>query len=288
MTRHTLLALLAFGLVASASAQTDPMPTDTPALPADSAAADTTEAAIELDPERARSLYDEGAGLLRARDFQAALLKFEEALLYNPSYAAAGLGRAQSLAAQRRLEDARNAFEEAIAMAEASDASNAASIKETAERQLEQVASVLDQQAAAAQAQADADAAAGVQAKVTEATQILSANEVSFEQAADAYALLEQARMDGFDANSVAYYYAKALVAMERGADAVPYAETAVTQSEGQPDRSSYYILLAQAELGAGNAAGARAALESISEGEAWHGWVPHYMGQVEALEAEG
>ena len=288
MTRHTLLALLAFGVAASTSAQTDPMPTDTPALPADSAMADSTEAAIEIDPERARELYDEGASLLRDRDFEAALLKFDQALLYNPSYAAAALGRAQSLAAQRRLEDARSAFEAAIAMADASDASNAASIRDTAQRQLDQVSSVLDQQAAANEAQAQANAAAGVQAKVNEASQMLSGNEVSFEQAAEAYALLEQARMDGYDPNSVAYYYAKALVAMERGEDAIPYAETAVTQSEGQPDRSSYYVLLGQAHLAAGNAAEARAAFESISEGEAWHGWVPHYIGQVEALEAEG
>ena len=284
MTRPTLLALAAFGLAAvPASAQTSPMP-----APADTVAADSVEAPIQLDPERARDLYTDGTPLLRAQDYEAALLKFEEALLYNPSYAAAGLGRAQALTGLRRYDDARTAFEQAIAMAEASDAPNADQIKSTAQTTLDRINEALSAQAAAAEAQAAAGAAQATAAKVEEATQMLSGAEVSFEQAADAYALLEQARMDGYDADLVAYYYAKALVAMDRSADAVPYAETAVAASEGQDDRSSFYVLLGQAHLGAGNAAEARAAFEAIEEDDAWAGWKPHYLSQVDALESEG
>ncbi|WP_412060201.1 hypothetical protein [Rubrivirga sp. IMCC45206] len=278
MFRIALLALLALGLTTAASAQSDggEMPADTPEVAADSA-----EAAIELDPERARGLYDEGAALLRDRDFEAALLKFEESLIYNPSYAAAGLGLAQSLAAQRRLEDARNAYEAAIAMAEASDASNAADIRSTAQDQLDRVTAALDQRAAnaaAQQAQAGANATAE---KVAQATQMLSGNEISFEQATDAYALLEQARMDGYDADLVAFFYAKALNAMERGADAVPFAETAVANADASADNSAIYIQLGLAHMGAGNDAEARAAFEAVTEGQAWHGWAQHYIGQI-------
>ncbi len=104
MNRFAFLAFVGLGLVvAPAQAQTDPMATP------DSIATDTTETTVTLDPERARVLYDEGATLLRARDYPAALLKFEESLVYNPSYPAASLGRAQSIAAQSRLADARSA-----------------------------------------------------------------------------------------------------------------------------------------------------------------------------------
>ena len=280
MPRFIALAVLAFGFTAvTASAQTDPAP------PADTAVSDTTETAIGPDPERAREIYREAADLLRERNFEEALVKYEEALVYNETYAAAGLGRAQSLAQLGRLEESQTAFEQAVALAEASEASNADQIAATAQRGLEQVSSVLAARAEAAEQQAAASAVQEMQNKVTQATQMLAGNEISYAQGADAYALLEQARMEGYAANLVAYYYAKALLAMERAADAVAYAETAVAQSEGQGDRSSYYILLAQAHIGAGNAAEARSALESINEGEAWHGWVPHYMGQVDALE---
>lgn len=117
---------------------------------------------------------------------------------------------------------------------------------------------------------------------------MLAGNDITFEQGTDAYALLEQARLDGYDADLVAFYYAKALIAMERGADAIPYAETALAASEGQGDRSGFYILLAQAHIGAGNADDARAALSAINEGESWHGWIPHYTSQIEAMEAGG
>ncbi len=286
MIRSALLALLVFGVAATASAQTEPtpMPVD---MPADSVAVDSTAMTIELDPERARALYDEGVVSLRAQNYEASLLKFEEALLYNPSYPAAGLGRAQSLAAQRRLDDARTAYEEAIAMANASDASIASEVRSTAERQLAQVTEALDKRDAAAAAAEQANAAAaGAQAtaaKVEQATQMLAGNEVTMAQATDAYALLEQARMDGYDPDLVAFYYAKALNAMERGADAVPYAQTAVDAADAGADNSALYIQLGLAHMNAGHADQARTAFESVTDGQAWHGWAQHYIGQLDS-----
>ncbi|PAP77579.1 tetratricopeptide repeat protein [Rubrivirga marina] len=284
MTRIALFALAAFAVAAPASAQT---PADTTGAPADSAASDTTVVVIELDPERARGLYDEGVGLLRDRDYAAALPLFDEALVYDPEYPAAALGRAQALVGQRMLNDAQAAYELAIELADRSDASNAASIKQTAENQVAQVSQALENQAAAAaaaQAEADAQAAAGATAeKVNQATQMLGGNEITFEQATEAYALLEQARMDGYDPNQVAFFYAKALNAMERGADAIPYAETAVEQASDQADPSAVYIQLGLAHMGAGNADAARAAFESVQEGQAWHGWAQHYIGQLDS-----
>ena len=291
MTRSALLAALALGLSAApASAQTTP--TEMPAMPADSVvtdslAADSTATVIEPDADRARELYREGLDLYRADNLDESLLKYEESLLYGESFAPSGLGRAQVLTRLGRLEDARNAFEAAVAMAEASDASNASDIQTAARRGLEQVTEAISAREAAASAaqqnQAATEAAQATQEKITQATEMLSANEITMAQATDAYALLEQARMDGYDPDLVAFYYAKALNAMERGADAVPYAETAVTASEGQADRSPFYIQLGLAHMGAGNTDQARAAFQQITEGQAWHGWAQHYIGQLDS-----
>ena len=283
MPRLLLLALLALGLSATASAQTD-----TP----DDVVSDTTdveiEEAVEPDPERARAIYGEGLDLFRADNMEEALLKYEESLLYNETYAPAAIGRAQVLARMGRLEDSRNAFEAAVAMAAASDAGNAAEIQAAARRGLDQVTTALEARAAAEAARAEANAANETTAKVTQAVEILNANELTFEQAAEGYALLEQARVAGYDADQVALYYAKALVAMDRGADAVPYAETALAATEGEADRSGSYIQLGLAHMNAGNAAEARAAFEAVQEGQAWHGWAQHYLGQVAEMEAGG
>lgn len=274
MTRLPALLLLVLGLAAVPASAQDALP--------DTAQIDTVEV-IEADPERARELYDTGRDQLRASDFEAALATFDEALVYNETYAAAALGRAQALAQLRRFEDSRSAAESAIALAEASDAG---AVKTAAERLRDQVAGVLEQMAER-QAEADAANAANSMAqKVQQAVEMLQAEPVAEAAAIDAYALLEQARMEGYDADRVAYFYAKALNAMSRGADAVPYAVTAVAASEGQADRSAYYVELGRAHLGAGNADEARAAFEAINEGEAWHSWKAHYIGQVDAMAA--
>lgn len=274
---------LAFALAAPASAQ-ESVP-DSVAVPADSVAADSA-AVIEPDPERARELYEEGRTALTAGDYETALGQFDQALVYNESYAVAALGRGQALAQLRRLDESRSALESAVAMAEASDASNAGSVAQTAQRYLDQITQAIENRDAAAAQQQQADAASAEAAatteKVNQAIEILQANEVSEAQAIDAYALLEQARMAGYDTDQAAFYYAKALNTMNRGADAIPYAETALAQSEGQDDRSLYYIQLGLAHMGAGNTDDARAAFDAINEGEAWHGWAQHYKGQLD------
>ncbi len=270
MIRFSALCLLALGLAG--------LPASAQEMSADSTDADSV-AVIEADPERARELYDEGREALQASDFEAALAKFDEAMAYNDTYAAASLGRAQALAQLRRFSDSRTAAETTVALAEASDASNAGTIKGAAERLLEQVTQVLDAQA---QSQA-AEAEQAMANKVSEAVEMLNPFEVDEATAMEAYALLEQARMEGYDPDLVAFFYAKALNAMDRGADAVPYAETALASSEGQADRSPYYYQLGLAHMSAGNTAEARAAFEAIGEGNSLHGWAQHQIGQLDA-----
>ena len=290
MTRPALLAALAFGLsVPVAHAQADPA--ELPAPAADTVAVDSADVVIAPDPDRALALYNEGLALYRNDDYTAALAKYDEALLYGESFAPAGFGRGQALYSLGRLEDSRNALEAAVAMSRASDAPNAAQLQAASQQWLDTVTQTIEAReanaAAAEQQQAAAAAAQETTAKVTRAIEMLSGNETTFEQGADAYALLEQAREAGYDADQAALYYAKALTVMERGEEAVPYAETALRASEGEADRSANYIALGRAHLAAGNAAEARAAFEAIQEGEAWHGWVPHYMSQVDALESD-
>ena len=289
MTRLTLLSALALAFSLSAQAQTTD-PAELPAPTADTVAVDSAAVVITPDPDRALALYNEGLALYRAEDYEAALAKYDESLLYGETFAPAGFGRGQTLYNLGRLEDSRNALEAAVAMARASDAPNADQIQAASQQWLDTVTQTIEAReasaAAAEQQQAAASAAQEMNDKVARATEMLSGNEITFEQAADAYALLEQAREAGYDADQAALYYAKALTAMERGEEAVPYAETALRASEGQADRSATYVVLGQAHLAAGDAAQARAAFEMIQEGQAWHGWVPHYMSQVEALES--
>ena len=284
MTRFALSALVALGLAAvPASAQDDPVD---PMAPADTVAVDSVET-IEPDPERARDLYNEGRTSLSASEYEAALASFDEALVFNETYAAAALGRGQALAQLGRLDESRAALEQAVAFAAASEVSNADQIGEAASTFLERIRGILEQrrasEEAAAQQQAAAAGAQAMQDKVTQATQMLSGNEIDMATATDAYALLEQARLDGYDPNLVAFFYAKALNAMERGADAVPYAETALEQNADAEDTSVYYIQLGLAHKGAGNTEEARAAFEAVSEGQTWHGWAQHYLGQLDA-----
>ena len=288
MSRLSFLAALAlvFALAAPASAQ-ESVP-DSVALPADSVAAEA-EPVIEPDPERARELYEVGRTALTAKDYEKALNQFDQSLLYNDSYAVAALGRGQALAQLGRLDESRSALESAVAMAEASDAANARDVAQSSQRYLDQINSAIasreaaaEQQKAAQAAQTASAEAAATDQKVEQAIAVLQASEVTEAQAIEAYALLEQARMAGYDTEQVAFYYAKALNTMNRGADAVPYAETALAQSEGQEDRSLYYIQLGLAHMGAGNADDARAAFEAIGEGESWHGWAQHYLRELD------
>jgi hypothetical protein len=68
---------------------------------------------------------------------------------------------------------------------------------------------------------------------------------------------------------------------MDRGGDAVPYAESAVESPANAADPSREYIILGLANMKAGDSAAARAAFEAVEEGQAWHGWAQHYLGQI-------
>ncbi|MDT0631798.1 hypothetical protein RQM47_07655 [Rubrivirga sp. S365] len=296
MSRLSFLAAPALALALTVPASAQESTPDTVAVPADSVVADSVmadsvaaEPVVAPDPDRAREFYEEGRAALTAQNYDEALAQFDQALLYNDAYAVAALGRGQALAQLGRLEDSRSALESAVEMAEASDAANADDVVRTTQRYLDQINGAIESRAAnAAQqqqeqaAQAAASEAEATNQKVEEAIAILQANEVTEAQAIDAYALLEQARLAGYDTDQIAFYYAKALNTMNRGADAIPYAETALAQSEGQDDRSLYYIQLGIANMEAGNVDEARAAFEAIDEGQSWHSWAQHYLRELD------
>lgn len=269
MTRLLLLGLAA-ALALPASAQT---PGAMPAA-ADSAATDTT--AFVPNPALARPLYDEALAMGRAGNYEEALLKYEESLLNDPAFAPSAFGRAQALAQLGRLDDARSAFETAVAVARAANDSRVAA---AAENGLMQVQNAIAARDAAAGAAASAEAR---NAAVAEATNLLNADPLSADAAQQGYAALERARAAGYDANLLAFYYAKALLAMDRGAEALPYAQTAVDTADPASDRSGLYVQLGLAQRAAGNTQAAREAFEAAREGS-WSGWAEHYLRELDA-----
>lgn len=271
MTR--LLALVLFaGLALPAAAQTaDPMIADTTA----------TEPEFVANPAQARPLYNEALALGRAGTYDAALLKYDESLLHDPGFLPSLYGRAQALAQLGRFEDARPAYESAIAAARSA---NDARVLAASEQGLSQVETAIQQRAAHAAAQASAQTETQrVQAMteaIAEATALLNAEPVPAADAQRAYDALERARQAGYDANLVAYYYARALLALDRGAEAVPYAQTAVDAADPSSDRSGMYVQLGRAQQAAGNTAAARAAFEAARQGQ-WSGWAEHYLREL-------
>ena len=127
-------------------------------------------------------------------------------------------------------------------------------------------------------AQQDAQAIAD---KITRATAMLQAEPLSESAATTAYGLLEEARMADYDSSQVAFYYAKALNAMGRPTDAIHYAQMAVDQSEGQADRSAFYIQLGLAQMNADNEEAAREAFTAAKTG-AWSAWADHYLTELD------
>ena len=256
-------------------------PTDSTSMPADAVMADSTRmaadsvAVIELSPEKARELYSEGNEVVRT-DPAAALAKYDESLLYNPQYAVAALGRAQALVGLRRLDEAAEAYETALALAAATDD---ARVTTRAREQLDQIRASMEQQASA-QASAEATAAA-----VRRASDLLQTDPVSAAQANEALQLLAQAEAGGVEPAGLAFYYARAYNALDRGAEAVPFAQAALDASTG--DRSGYYIQLGLAHKSAGNVDAARAAFESAKEGS-WAGWADHYLRELDGGSEEG
>ncbi len=67
----------------------------------------------------------------------------------------------------------------------------------------------------------------------------------------------------------------------------MPYAQTAVETSSGQPDRSAYYIQLGLVQRGAGDMDAARSAFESAKDGS-WASWADHYLREMDTAAEEG
>ena len=263
MSRLSLFAVLALasGLALPAAAQET-----TPALPADSVMTDSVEV-ITADPERARELYTEAEAAADSSNFEAALGLYDEALVFDDANARIALGRARTLGQLKRFDDSREAYERAVALAEAAE-DNAALTASSNE-----LARLEEGLAKRAETQATGEA-------FSQAATLLQANPTA-NQAQEALALLDQVTEAGYDSTRTAYYYAQALNALDRGADAVPYAETAVAVSEGQADRSGYFIQLGLALKGAGRTDDARAAFEQAKTGQ-WSSWAEHYLGELD------
>ena len=276
MTRFLLLAFALLALPAAAQTTDSTM----------AAATDSTMAFV-ADPAQARPLYNQGLALGRSNNYADALLKYEESLRHNPGFAPSAFGRAQSLAQLGRLDDARTAFEQAIATARAA---NDSAVQTAAQRGLTQVQTAIEQREANAAAQsAAATEAARVQAitdSINEATGLLNSDPVSPDAAQRAFDALESARTNGYDANLVAFYYAKALIALDRAAEAVPYAQMAVDNADASTDRSGLFIQLGLAQRAAGDTAAARTAFEAAREG-AWASWAAHYLRELDAAAGE-
>jgi tetratricopeptide (TPR) repeat protein len=279
MTRLTLLgfagALLA---VAPATAQTAP---DSTAVPADSVSVSDSLAAPVYDTAAAAELNGEALQTEQTRDFAAALALYDRALVADPTYAPAHLGRGNMLSQLGRNADARTAYEAAIAAS--TDRPEYAVVLPVATRNAAIVADLLVQEAEAhRQSEAGRAQAAAVEAQaaaIASATALLTADPVTPEAAQQAYDLLEQARAAGYDPSSVAFYYAKALNSLGRGADALPYAEQALAAST-DADKSVFYIQIGIANRFAGNDPAARAAFESAKAGS-WAGWADHYLAEM-------
>lgn len=270
MTRF--LPLLAALLFAGAATAQD-TPTETM-----EAAADTTEPAITFNPERARQLAAEGDALFGEKNFDGALDQYTLGFEYDSTYAKNPFGQARSYVQLRKLREATAAYRTAIALSDGVEGMSA--ITSSARRELAAVEETLSAQASSQ----------AITEKIQRASAILQSEPVSANSAETAYTLMEEAREAGYDSSLVAFFYSKALNVMERHEEALPYAELALAQSEGQPDRSGFYIQLGLAHWGAGNEAEAREAF-AATEGGAWAGWGTHYIGQMDkeaSAETEG
>ena len=258
MSRLSLLAVLALiaSLALPAAAQ------DT--APTDPVVADSSDAP---NPELARELYAQADSAAKQSNFEAALGLYDQALEQDAANPRIALGRARTLGQLRQFDDSRAAYESAVALAEAAD-DNAALT--AASNELARLVEGLEARAAT---QATAEA-------FNSAVSLLSASPTPA-QAEEALGLLNQVTEAGYDSTRTAFYYAQAYNSMDQGANALPYAEAAVAASEGEADRSGYYIQLGLALKGAGRTEDARAAFEQAKTGQ-WAGWADHYISQLD------
>ena len=265
MTRFLplLAALLFAGAATAQDNSTEPMEAGMEAV------TDSTESEITFDPERSRQLAAEGDELIRNRNFDGALEQYTLGFAYDSTYAKNPFGQARAHAGMRNFDEAMAAYRLAIELG--TDVEGMGTVVEAAQNELAQIEETL---AAAQSQQAIAD-------KITRATTMLQSEPVSENAARTAYGLLEEARMADYDSSQVAFYYAKALNVLGQADEAIHYATIAVEQSEGQPDRSAYFIQLGLAQMNAGNTDAAREAFEA-TQGGAWEAWGTHYLGQLE------
>ena len=277
MTRLTLLGAAAL-VALPAAAQT---PDSTAMTPGTALVADSALAVSTLDRARASTLNREALAAEGTRDYAAALAVYDRALAADSTYAPALLGRGNMLSQLGRNPEARLSYDAAIAAAAGQPAF--ARVLATATDNSRIVTGLLAEEAAIARQQADVDAqtaAVAVQTVAIEAaTALLTPDPLTPENAQAGFDQLEAARAAGYDPNSVAFYYAKALNALQRGAEALPYAEQALAAST-EADKSVYHIQVGIANRFAGNDPAAREAF-TAAKGGSWAGWADHYLGEM-------
>ena len=192
---------------------------------------------------------------MRDENYADALAKFEEGLAFNPTSVTNGYGRALALAQLDREDDAMEAFQNAVMLAEAAENE---------------------------QIMTDARRWIGTTA-YRRATEMLQANPLPSETAEQTLPLLEQAEAGGIDSGQLPYQFARVYNAIGRHEDAARYAEQAIGANQGG-DLSPYYIELGLARKETGDIAGARTAFEEAKSGS-WSSWAEHYLRELDTME---
>ncbi|HIG73709.1 MAG TPA: hypothetical protein EYQ24_03765 [Bacteroidetes bacterium] len=272
MTRFLFLAV---AVLFSGSAFAQDTPTDvTVDVEVDVTVVDDSSA-ITFDPDSSRALATLGDSLFAARDYSAALDAYTTGFELDSTYAKNPFGQARTYVRMRQYEDAVGAY--AIAIEIGDGVEGMTNIVSAAREEKAEIESGLAERASAQE----------ITDKVTRASNLLAAEPVTESAAQTAYELLEEARTAGFDSSQVAFYYAKALNTLGQFDEAVHYANVAVDQSEGQPDRSAFFIQLGIAQKGAGNTDEAREAFTSAKEGS-WAAWADYYLNEMESEASAG
>ena len=283
MTRLPLLGLAGVLFAAPAGAQT--MPPDSTVADSTVTMADST-AGPTVDTARANTLNTQAVAAERT-DFAAALALYDQALVADPTYPPALLGRGNMLSQLGRNAEARASYEAAAAAA-AVRGEEFARVGTAATTNAGIVAGILAEAAETARQSVDVaaqTAAVEVQtAAIQAASALLATDPLTPEAAQQAYDQLEIAREAGYDPNLLAFSYAKSLNALGRGADALPYAELALAGST-EEDKSVYHIQVGIANRFAGDDPAARVAFTAAKAGS-WAGWADYYLAEMGAAPA--
>ena len=290
MNRLSLLAAAGVLFAAPAGAQTT-TDGDTMLSPADtsmvaeadtSMASDSTMTLRVVDTDAARALNAEGVELATAGSFEDALAKYDQALVADPNFAPAFYGRAQALGQLGRLDESRAAYEQTIAASQGDDLEYVRTPAQRDLREVERAIVTRDSVEAVNASIAAQNQSVEMQTEAIEAAAAsLEEFPLSEANAQAGYEQLERARTAGYDANGLAFYYAKALNGLGRGAEALPYAEQALAESE-EEDKSPYYIQIGIAQRFAANDPAAREAFEAAKAGS-WASWADYYLAEMGA-----